>query len=220
MKVDGNLEVGTQLTAHELKIVGSDNTTWLSTANNMISFRKACNFLGAAQFANGRTIIGMETTYNSAYVGTETLQAGQRIVVGDSLFKITADERKIIADTFRMTLARLNVDNLVSKKEYANSIEAKNVKVTEELIGQNIYADTIKTNKLFLDSIGSRNLQSTETITAKDLVVDGTATIENDVVIRGTGVGPNGAALAVYGGEIVANEGIVSHTGNNIFQTM
>ena len=73
MKVDGNLEVGTQLTTHELKVVGSDNTTWLTTADNMISFRKACNFLGAAQFTNGRTIIGKETTYNSAYVGTETL---------------------------------------------------------------------------------------------------------------------------------------------------
>lgn len=141
-------------------------------------------------------------------------------MVGDSLFKITADTRRIIADTFRMTLARLDVDSLFAKRQLSESIESSKVKVTGELIGQNIYADTIKTNKLLLDSIGSRNLQTSETMTARDLIVGGSAKIENDLTIVGTGVGPNGAALTVNGGEIVANWGIVSHTGNNRFQTM
>lgn len=134
--------------------------------------------------------------------------------------KIDATTRKIMADTFNMTLARLNVDNLVSKKEYSDSLEAKKVKVTDELIGQNIYADTIKTNKLFLDSIGSRSLQTSDTITAKDLIIGGTAKIQNDVTIMGAGVGANGAALTVNGGAVVANKGIVSHTRNNRFQTL
>ena len=34
------------------------------------------------------------------------------------------------------------------------------------------------------------------------------------------GIGVNGAALTVNGGEIVANKGIVSHTRNNRFQCM
>ena len=157
MKVDGNLEVGTQLSTHELKVVGDDFRPIMQVSGGAISFREACSFK-RAEFTDGRTIIGLETTYNSAYVGTETLQAGQRLVLGDSLLKMDASTRKIIADTFRMTLARLDVDNLFVKRQVSDIIESKKVKVTEELIGQNIYADTIKTNKLFLDSIGSRNL--------------------------------------------------------------
>ena len=141
-------------------------------------------------------------------------------MVGDSIFKITADTRRIIADTFRMVLARLDVDNLFAKRQVSENIESSKVKVTGELIGQNIYADTIKTNKLLLDSIGSRYLQTSENLTTKDLIVGGSAKINNDVTITGAGVGPNGAALTVNGGEIVANWGIVSHTGNNRFQTM
>ena len=220
MKVDGNLEVNSQLAARELKIVGEKLLPIMSTSGDCISFRKSCEFKDAVQFCNGRTVIGKETTYNSAYVGTETLQAGQRLVIGDSLFKITADERKIIADTFKMTLARLDVDNLVSQKHYANAIDVKKVKVSEELIGQNIYADTIKTNKLFLDSIGSRSLQTTENMTTKDLIVGGSAKIENDLTIVGTGVGPNGAALTVNGGPLIANYGIISHTRKNEFQCL
>lgn len=220
MKVDGNLEVESQLSAKELKVMGENFLPIMATSGEHISFKKSCEFKDDVQFTNGRTVIGLENRYSSAYVGTETLQAGQRLVVGDSLFKITADERKIIADTFKMTLARLDVDNLVSKKEYANSIEAKKVKVTEEFIGQNIFADTIKTNNLYLENVSGLNLQASSTMKTTDLLVGGTATIENDISILGTGVGPNGSALVVNGGAIVANKGIVSHTRNNRFQTM
>jgi hypothetical protein len=134
--------------------------------------------------------------------------------------KIDAATRKLIADTFSMSLARLDVGNLVSKNEYADSVEAKKVKVTEELIGQNIFADTFKTNKLFLDSIGSRSLQTSENMITKDLIVGGTAKIENDLTIVGKGVGPNGAALTVNGGALIANYGIISHTRKNEFQCL
>ena len=221
MKVDGNLEVNSQVSTKELKVYGEDTLLpIMSTSGDCISFKKSCEFKDSVQFCNGRTIIGKETTYNSAYVGTETLQAGQRIVLGDSTMKIDAATRKIIADTFNMTLARLDVDNLVSQKQYANAIEVKNIKVTNELIGQNIYADTIKTNKLFLDSIGSRSLQTSENMTTKDLIVGGTAKIENDLTIVGKGVGPNGAALTVNGGPLVANYGIISHKRKNEFQCL
>ena len=35
-----------------------------------VKFRKAVEFLSPVEFSNGNTIIGMETTYDSAYVGT------------------------------------------------------------------------------------------------------------------------------------------------------
>lgn len=218
VKVDGNAEVVGQLSTRGFKVIGEDLLPIMSTQGDTISFKKACDFRSPVQFNNGRTLIGIETTYNSAYVGTETIQAGKRVVVGDSLFKITADERAIIADTFRMTLSGLKVDTLMSKKETSDLAEFKKVKVTNELIGEKIYADVIKTNSLYIDSIGSRNLQATETMTVKDLIVGGTAKVQNDVFIMGVGV--NGAALTVNGGGIVANKGIVSHTRNNRFQTM
>ena len=134
--------------------------------------------------------------------------------------KIDATTRKIIADAFNMSLARLDVDNLVSKREYANFVEAKKVKVTEELIGQSIFADTIKTNSLYLENVSGLNLQASSSMKTTDLIVGGTAKIQNDMTIMGTGVGPNGSALVVNGGAIVANKGIISHTGNNRFQTL
>jgi hypothetical protein len=73
MKVDGNLEVESQLSSRELKVMGDDLLPIISTSGEYISFKKACEFKDSVQFMNGRTIIGKETTYNSAYVGTETV---------------------------------------------------------------------------------------------------------------------------------------------------
>lgn len=219
MKVKGNLEVETQLTTSVLKVLGDNQLPVVSTSGSAISFKKAVEFLKPVQFNNGKTIIGMETTYNSAYVGSQTIQAGDRLVVGDSLFKVDADTRSVIADTFKMTLARLNVDKLVSKKEVSDFVDAKKVQVTEELVAQEIFADTIKTNRLRLDNICSRGFQASEELTTRDLIVGGSAKVENDITIMGKGAA-NGAALTVNGGEIVANKGIVSHTRNNRFQTM
>jgi hypothetical protein len=73
MKVDGNLEVESQLSAKELKIMGENFTSILTTSGEYISFKKSCEFKDAAQFTNGRTVIGLENRYNSAYVGTETI---------------------------------------------------------------------------------------------------------------------------------------------------
>ena len=64
----------------------------------------------------------METTYNSAYVGSETIQAGQRLVLGDSAAKWDVDSRRIIADTFKMTLANLVADNVSMKKGVATLV--------------------------------------------------------------------------------------------------
>ena len=105
MKVDGNLEVGGQLSTKDLNVVDENLLSIMSTSGEYISFKKSCDFKDSVQFCGGRTMIGKETTYNSAYVGTETLQAGKRIVVGDSLMKIDSATRKIIADTFKMTLS-------------------------------------------------------------------------------------------------------------------
>lgn len=125
MRIEGNLGVSTQISTNELKVLGEDHLPIISTAGNTISFKKAVEFTKPVHFNNGKTIIGTETTYNSAYIGSPTLQAGNRLVVGDSLFKITADLREIIADTFKMTLARLEADKVVSKKEISDIIEAK-----------------------------------------------------------------------------------------------
>ena len=219
VKIDGNLDVTTQITTSDFKVLGSNHLPVLTTSEDVISFRKACEFTKPVQFNNGRTLIGIETTYNSAYVGSPTIQAGERLVVGDSLFKIDSRSRKIIADTFKMVLARLDVDNITAKREDAININTKYLKVEDEFIGNKIYADTIKVNKLFLDSVGSRSMTTSESLTTKDLIVGGTAKVQNDITIMGKG-SANGAALTVNGGYIVANKGIVSHTGNNRFQTM
>lgn len=219
VKIDGNLDVTTQLTTSDLKVLGSNHLPILATSEDVISFRKACEFTKPVQFNNGRTLIGIETTYNSAYVGSPTIQAGERLVVGDSLFKIDSRSRKIIADTFKMALARLDVDNLMAKREDATNINTKYLKVEDEFIGNKVYADTIKVNKLFLDSVGSRCMTTSESLMTKDLIVGGSAKVQNSITIMGRG-SANGAALTVNGGHIVANKGIVSHTGNNRFQTM
>ena len=90
--VKGNLNVEQQVQTKNFKVL--DETTLqtiLSTGGETISFRKACDFHKPVQFNNGQTLIGIDTTYNSAYVGSPTIQAGERLVVGDSLFKITTD---------------------------------------------------------------------------------------------------------------------------------
>ena len=103
--VDGNLEVVSQLNTKNLTILGDNNLPAMSTVGETISFSKACFFKGNVTFSSGKTIIGFDRTYNSPYVGSSLLQAGDRLVVGDSTFKITADERHIMADTYKMTLA-------------------------------------------------------------------------------------------------------------------
>lgn len=219
MKVNGNLEVGNQLTTHGLEIVEQNGATALLTnSNGEISFRRACEFTKSVQFNNGKTVIGIETTYNSAYVGSPTIQAGNRLVIGDSAMKITADEKSIIADTFKMTLRSLTTDLVTSKKEQSNLVVAKKVNVTDELVGNKIYADVIKTNSLYLDNIQGLNLQAANSLKTTDLIVGGTAKVQNDVTIMGVGV--NGAALTVNGGQIIANKGIIANTRNIMFQTL
>ena len=89
-------------TVEGLTVTGSDPIKPIlqTLKDNTISFNQACCFRGAVEFNNGGTIIGKETTYNSPYVGSPTIQAGIRLVVGDSSFKIDNPSRSIIADTF------------------------------------------------------------------------------------------------------------------------
>jgi len=218
MKVEGNLEVSNQTTTKGLKVADTTGKTVMLTDGAVISFRKACEFQDSVKFNGGKTIIGIETTYNSAYVGSTTIQAGSRLVVGDSLLKITASDRKILADTFRMTLSKLKVGDVVSKTDTSDLVVAKNVKVSGEFIGNSVYADTIKTNSLYLESISGINLKAADSLTTKDLIVGGNAVVQNDITIRGIGV--TGAALTVNGGQIIANKGISSHTRNNLFQCL
>ena len=170
----------------------------------------------------GGTVIGKETTYNSPYVGSETIQAGKRFVLADSDFRIngnTSDNpRQIIADVFKMKLGTLVVDDIHSKTQTSDSFTTKTAKITQELTANEIFADTIKTNKLFLENVSGLNLKAAEKLTTLDLVVGGSAKIERDVSILGRGL--NGAALTVNGGQIVANKGIISNTRNNRFQCL
>ena len=167
MKVNGNLEVTSQVTASGLKVLGDDHLPELTTVGGNISFRKACEFTKPVQFNGGKTIIGMESTYNSAYVGSQTIQAGDRLLVGDSLLKITSSPRNIVADTFKMSLATLNADTVVSKKDVSDLVQAVDAKVTNKLIAQTVYANTIKTNNLLLDRVQSREIQTSEELVAK-----------------------------------------------------
>lgn len=217
MTVEGNLDVQGQTTTNGLSVM-ADGTPVFHANSTGVSFRKAVNFLKGAQFNNGKTLIGMETTYNSAYVGSETIQAGERLVLGDSAAKWDVDSRKIIADTFNMTLAKLTSDEVSMKKGVATLIQSKNLQVTNELIGQTIFADTVKTNNLFMEKMAALNLTVSNALTVKDIIVNGSAKLMTDLVVMGTGV--NGAAVTINGGELIANKGIVSHTRNNRFQTM
>ena len=67
--VEGNLNVQGQTTTSRLSVV-DDGTQVLHANGTGVSFNAAVEFLKGAQFNNGETIIGMETTYNSAYVGS------------------------------------------------------------------------------------------------------------------------------------------------------
>lgn len=216
--VRGNLSVEGQTTTKGLKVIDDDQKIAMLVTDDGLSFRKACCFTDGAEFNNGKTLIGMETTYHSAYVGTETLQAGQRLVLGDSAAKWDVDTRKIIADTFTMSLATLNSDNVNMKKGVATLVQTKNLQVTNELIGKKLLANTIKTNNLFMERIAALNMTVSKALTVKDIIVNGTGKFNTSVTIAGTGV--NGAALTINGGELIANKGIVSHTRNNRFQCM
>lgn len=217
MTVEGNLDVQGQTTTSGLSIVSEQGPVMYANQTG-VSFKKVVNFLKGAQFNNGKTIIGMETTYGSAYVGSETLQAGERLVLGDSAAKWDVDSRKIVADTFDMTLASLKSDTVTMKKGVATLVQSKNLQVTDELIGQTIFADTVKTNNLYMENMAALKLNVTKSLTVKDIIVNGYAKVHTDLTIDGSGV--NGAALTVNGGEIVANKGIVSHTRNNRFQCL
>lgn len=220
VKIDGNLEVATQISTKEFKVFGENGSSvnpTMTARNGLVQFNKVCKFMDTVEFNNGKTTIGTEATYGSACVASDTFMAGERILVGDSLFKITADTRKIIADTFTMTLSKLDTGNLVAKNSKFETITTKNGKVTNEFISESIFANTIKVNKLFLDTVSGLKVCVSESMVAKEFAANN-ATIQNGLTIRGIGI--NGAALTVNGGEIVANKGIVSHTRNNRFQCM
>lgn len=220
MTVNGNLTVDSQITTKDLKVVDDEYKSLLTTSGNLISFKKSCEFVKPVQFNNGQTIIGIESTYKSAYIGTPTLQVGNRLIVGDSDLKITNDDRTILADTFKMLLDKLVVTTITNKKQTSDLIESKKLKVTDELISKTIYADTIKTNNLAIENIKGISLDAGDSITTKDLIVNGSGVFNNDVTIKGNGVGPNGFALTVNGGKIKANWGIESNTAENHFQKL
>lgn len=215
--IEGNLDVQNHTTTNGLSVM-YDGDSILHANSTGVSFKKVASFHKGAQFNNGKTIIGIENTYDSAYVGSETIQAGERLVLGDSAAKWDVDSRKIIADTFEMSLSKLVSDSVNMKKGEATLIKSKDLRVTNELIGQTIFADTIKTNNLFMDKIAALNMTVTKALTTKDIIVNGAAKFQTSLTIMGTGV--NGAALTINGGELIANKGIVSHTRNNRFQCM
>ena len=217
MTIEGNLDVQGKTITNGLSVVANGEQI-LHANNTGVSFKKAVDFLKGAQFNKGRTLIGIETTYNSAYVGSETIQAGQRLVLGDSAAKWDVDARKIIADTFDMSLEKLVSSEVSMKKGVATLIQSKNLQVTNELIGQTIFADTVKTNNLLMEKMAALNLNVAKALTVKDIIVNGKATLNTSLFVRGVGV--NGAALTVEGGELVANEGIISSTRNNRFQCL
>jgi hypothetical protein len=72
MTIEGNLNVQGQTTTNGLSVT-ADQEQVLHANGTGVSFKKVANFLKGAQFNNGKTLIGMETTYNSAYVGSETI---------------------------------------------------------------------------------------------------------------------------------------------------
>ena len=80
--IEGNLDVQGQTTTNGISVISNGNLT-LSANSAGISFQKIATFIKGAQFNNGKTIIGTETTYNSAYVGSQTIQAGDRLVLGE-----------------------------------------------------------------------------------------------------------------------------------------
>ena len=139
-------------------------------------------------------------------------------MLGDSAAKWDVDARKIIADTFDMSLEKLVSSEVSMKKGVATLIQSKNLQVTNELIGQTIFADTVKTNNLLMEKMAALNLNVAKALTVKDIIVNGKATLNSSLFVKGVGV--NGAALTVEGGELVANEGIISSTRNNRFQCL
>ncbi len=86
-------------------------------------------------------------------------------------------------------------------------------------MGNKIFADTIKTNNIFMENFTGLNITASSSLKVKDIIVGGTAKVQNDVIIMGKG-SVNGPALTVNGGQIIANKGIVSHTRNNQFQCL
>ena len=70
LTVEGNLDVQGQTTTNGLKVVDDDGNFSFGVINSTISFRKTCSFAAPVEFSGGNTIIGVEKTYNSAYVGT------------------------------------------------------------------------------------------------------------------------------------------------------
>lgn len=105
-------------------------------------------------------------------------------MVGDSLFKISSDDRKVTADTFNMTLRGLDVNYLKAKREDSDLICAKDIKVSGELITNTLYADSVKSSKLFFDKISTNDLLSSQSVTTKDLIV-GNAKVEYGITIMG-----------------------------------
>lgn len=219
VKVNGNLEATGQITAKNLKIL-QDGRFVLSTAGrDSISFNKAVEFLKPVEFNNGNTMIGFEDKYG-AYVGSPTIQAGERLIIGDSVMKIDAASSKIIADRFTQILDTLKADKVVAKKTTSDQIATNKISVTEELVGKEIYAETIKTNNFYMENFTGLNLVASSSLTTKDIIVGGTAEIQSRLTVDGKGCGTNGGALIVNGGQIIANKGIVSHTRNNQFQCL
>lgn len=151
------------------------------------------------QFNDGQTVIGMETRLNKPYVGSPVVQAGNLLVIGDSLMKVDAESCSIVADRFRQTLDTLVVDQILAKKTTSDLVDAKDMKVTGEFIGNKLFADTIKTSNLYMESFTGINLSATNSITTKDIVINGLANIQNSVTILGRS-SINGAALTVNGG--------------------
>lgn len=216
--VQGNLSVDGQTSTTTFKVTGANGSTTLTAGDGNVSFKGYCKFAEDCEFNGGQTLIGVETTYGTAYIGSPTVQVGNRLVVGDSLFRVLAEDRTIVADTFSMTLAKLDVDKVRVDNLVADLLKVSNIKLSGKLDTAYVAADEVHTPKVEASQANFAKVRASDSVTTKDLVVSGQTKMGDGLVIDGSGT--TGTSLTVNGGQIVANEGIVSHTANNRFQTL
>ena len=110
------------------------------------------------------------------------------------------------------------MDDIEANKGTFKYLNSEYASVSNELTAKKMFADTISANNFNIGRIVGLNLETSGSLKTLDLIVGGSAKIQNDISIMGVGI--NGAALTVNGGHIVANKGIISNTRNNLFQCL
>ena len=228
--VDGSAIIGGSLDVNgAVEILGALNAHGGISFNNVAFIRDGGDFVvnGTLTCTKGanfghESVIGTDCWLEDIHgndivegvISAQNLRAANRIFCGDSPFEVNAISRKVLADTFEATFAKV-----VTAQLKATNASIGTLNIADGLFKKFKATDAEVTGVLSANEIQVQSFTAISEFFTKGLTVDGSATVSGGITINGAG--RNEGALVVNNFPAVFNHGVrVYHKAGVVSQTM